>query len=148
MTRPGKVHGDHPGQGHPTRPVPKDGAVMPKGRRRHPGTEFAGTVVNTAKARPAKVEPTTGDQAPATIPRKRDRRQRMTPPANTDATAAPNAEDDTVELHVRHVPRSVWLKARQSALASGLRFGQYVIKLLENAEPPPPSRADRSFDPS
>ena len=46
-----------------------------------------------------------------------------------------NTEDDTVELHVRNVPRCVWLKARQAALASRLRFGQYVIKLLENAEP-------------
>ena len=44
-------------------------------------------------------------------------------------------ESDTVELHVRNVPRAVWLKARQAALASRLRFGQYVIKLLETAEP-------------
>jgi hypothetical protein len=53
------------------------------------------------------------------------------------------AEDDTVEIHIRNVPRSVWLKARQSALASRLRFGQYVIKLLENAGPlPPPGKTD------
>ena len=43
-------------------------------------------------------------------------------------------EPDTIELHVRNVPRAVWLKARQAALASRLRFGQYVIKLLEQGE--------------
>lgn len=52
---------------------------------------------------------------------------------------------DTVELHVRNVPRTVWLKARQAALASGLRFGQYVIKLLEQAQPP---RGSTATDPS
>jgi hypothetical protein len=52
---------------------------------------------------------------------------------------APAGEDDTVELHVRNVPRPVWLRARQAALASRLRFGRYVIKLLENAGPLPPS---------
>jgi hypothetical protein len=49
----------------------------------------------------------------------------------------PNLEPDTVELHVRNVPRAVWLKARNAALASRLRFGRYVIKLLENAGPLP-----------
>jgi hypothetical protein len=53
------------------------------------------------------------------------------------ATAVQTLEPDTVELHVRNVPRAVWLKARQAALASRLRFGQYVIKLLENAGPTP-----------
>jgi hypothetical protein len=47
-------------------------------------------------------------------------------------------EPDTVELHVRNVPRAVWLKARQEALASRLRFGKYIIKLLENAGPVSP----------
>ena len=56
----------------------------------------------------------------------------------TEPSPIENAEDDTVELHVRHVPRSIWLKARQSALASRLRFGQYVIRLLEQAEPVQP----------
>lgn len=51
------------------------------------------------------------------------------------AGIAQNLDPDTVELHVRNVPRAIWLKARQSALASRLRFGQYVIKLLEKAEP-------------
>ena len=50
-----------------------------------------------------------------------------------------NLEPDTVELHVRNVPRAVWLKARHAALASRLRFGQYVIKLLEQASPLPPT---------
>lgn len=53
----------------------------------------------------------------------------------TETPPIEHAEDDTVELHVRNVPRSIWLKARQSALASRLRFGQYVIRLLEQAEP-------------
>lgn len=48
-------------------------------------------------------------------------------------------EPDTVELHVRNVPRAVWLKARHAALASRLRFGQYVILLLEQAETLPAS---------
>ena len=52
-----------------------------------------------------------------------------------DKATAQTLEPDTVELHVRNVPRAVWLKARQAALASRLRFGQYVIKLLEQAEP-------------
>lgn len=51
--------------------------------------------------------------------------------------AEQNLEPDTVELHVRNVPRAVWLKARNAALVSRLRFGQYVIKLLENAGPVP-----------
>ena len=55
-----------------------------------------------------------------------------------DEAPAQTLEPDTVELHVRNVPRAVWLKARQAALASRLRFGQYVIKLLENAGPVSP----------
>ena len=55
-----------------------------------------------------------------------------------EASAQPLA-DDTVELHVRNVPRAVWLKARHAALASRLRFGRYVIQLLEQAEPLPPA---------
>jgi hypothetical protein len=54
-----------------------------------------------------------------------------------EATAQ-TMEPDTVELHVRNVPRAVWLKARNAALVSRLRFGQYVIKLLENANPVSP----------
>lgn len=53
--------------------------------------------------------------------------------------AEQNLEPDTVELHVRNVPRAVWLKARNAALVSRLRFGQYVIKLLEQAEPLAPA---------
>ena len=52
-----------------------------------------------------------------------------------DEAIAQALEPDTVELHVRNVPRAVWLKARQAALASRLRFGQYIIRLLENADP-------------
>lgn len=58
----------------------------------------------------------------------------------TETSPIEHAEDDFVELHVRNVPRSIWLKARQSALVSRLRFGQYVIKLLEQAEPMTPVR--------
>jgi len=58
-----------------------------------------------------------------------------TVPAATDVQTL---EPDTVELHVRNVPQAVWLRARHAALASRLRFGQYVIRLLEQAEPFPP----------
>ena len=66
-----------------------------------------------------------------------------------EASTPQTLEPDTVELHVRNVPRAVWLKARQAALASRLRFGQYVIKLLENAEPvsPPQTSAQNASHP-
>lgn len=56
-----------------------------------------------------------------------------------DEQPTPIQDADTVELHVRNVPRSVWLQARQSALASRLRFGQYIIELLKKATPLPVS---------
>lgn len=63
----------------------------------------------------------------------------MSTVAAPEPPAEQHLEPDTVELHVRNVPRAVWLKARNAALASRLRFGRYVIKLLENAGPLPPS---------
>ena len=63
----------------------------------------------------------------------------MSTATTLETPATEIGEDDTVELHVRNVPRSVWLKARQAALVSRLRFGRYVTKLLENAGPLPPS---------
>lgn len=43
------------------------------------------------------------------------------------------AESETVELHVKRVPRSIWLRARQQALAQKLSFRDYVIRVLEVA---------------
>jgi hypothetical protein len=40
---------------------------------------------------------------------------------------------ETVELHVKRVPRAIWLKARQQALAQKLSFRDYVIGVLEAA---------------
>ncbi len=40
---------------------------------------------------------------------------------------------ETVELHVKRVPRAIWLKARQQALAQKLSFRDYVIRVLETA---------------
>lgn len=52
---------------------------------------------------------------------------------HSESESVQSPKDDTIELHVRNVPRKVWLKARQAALESRVRFGQYVIRLLENA---------------
>ena len=43
------------------------------------------------------------------------------------------AEPETVELHVKRVPRSIWLRARQQALAQKLSFRDYVIRVLQVA---------------
>jgi hypothetical protein len=42
-------------------------------------------------------------------------------------------ERETIELHVRRVPRPIWLRARQQALAQKLSFRNYVIGILEIA---------------
>ena len=42
-------------------------------------------------------------------------------------------ERETIELHVRRVPRPIWLRARQQALAQKLSFRDYVIGILEVA---------------
>jgi hypothetical protein len=51
-------------------------------------------------------------------------------------------EEDTCGINIRGVPRSVWRRARQNALTSGLPFKVYLIRLLEKSEPLPaqPSR--------
>jgi hypothetical protein len=53
-------------------------------------------------------------------------------------------ERETVELHVKRVPRAIWLKARQQALAQKLSFRDYVIRVLETAglEQPVPGGTD------
>lgn len=43
------------------------------------------------------------------------------------------SERETVELHVKRVPRAIWLRARQQALAQKLSFRDYVIRVLEVA---------------
>lgn len=41
----------------------------------------------------------------------------------------------TVELHVRRLPRDVWLRARQNALRSSLPFREFIIRILADSEP-------------
>lgn len=41
----------------------------------------------------------------------------------------------THSVHVRDVPESVWCKARQNALLSGLPFKEYVTRLLAESTP-------------
>jgi hypothetical protein len=55
---------------------------------------------------------------------------------------------ETVELHVKRVPRAIWLKARQQALAQKLSFRDYVIRVLEVAglEPPGPGSTDKLLE--
>lgn len=57
-------------------------------------------------------------------------------------------ERETVELHVKRVPRAIWLKARQQALAQKLSFRDYVIRVLEVAglEPPGPGGTDKLLE--
>lgn len=53
--------------------------------------------------------------------------------AGTDKTVPSfrESERETVELHVKRVPRAIWLKARQQALAQNVSFRDFVIRLLE-----------------
>lgn len=46
----------------------------------------------------------------------------------------------TVELHVRRLPRDVWLRARQNALRSSLPFREFIIRILAGSEPLPPTK--------
>lgn len=42
-------------------------------------------------------------------------------------------ERETIELHVKRVPRAIWLKSRQQALVQKMSFREYVIRVLEAA---------------
>lgn len=56
--------------------------------------------------------------------------------------ANPTPGPGTKTLCVKNVPYAVWQRARQNALASNLRFGDYLVKLLGTAGPfPPPARS-------
>ena len=58
----------------------------------------------------------------------------MTTPNETAPGPDSNGpERETIELHVRRVPRPIWLRARQQALAQKLSFRDYVIGILEIA---------------
>jgi hypothetical protein len=48
--------------------------------------------------------------------------------------------DDTVELHVRRVPRAVWQKARNNAMSSRTSFRDFIIRTLANSQPLPPEK--------
>src|SRR5689334_16480321 len=39
------------------------------------------------------------------------------------------------DVHIKRVPESIWLRARQNALQSGLPFKDFVIRLLAQSEP-------------
>ena len=52
---------------------------------------------------------------------------------NEISPGSEEAEPETVELHVKRVPRAIWLKARQQALAQKLSFRDYVIRVLQVA---------------
>lgn len=39
------------------------------------------------------------------------------------------------DVHVKQVPEEIWLRARQNALASGLAFKDYVMRLLADSRP-------------
>jgi len=58
----------------------------------------------------------------------------MTTTNTNEATpGSEESERETVELHVKRVPRAIWLRARQQALAQKLSFRDYVIRVLEVA---------------
>ncbi len=52
---------------------------------------------------------------------------------NEVTSGSKETERETVELHVKRVPRAIWLRARQQALAQKLSFRDYVIRVLEVA---------------
>jgi hypothetical protein len=63
-----------------------------------------------------------------------ERNMAMTAPKQkAPGSGASGPERETIELHVRRVPRPIWLRARQQALAQKLSFRDYVIGILEIA---------------
>jgi hypothetical protein len=47
---------------------------------------------------------------------------------------------ETRDVHIKRVPQAIWLRARQNALASGLAFKEFVIRLLDDSQPYPPAK--------
>lgn len=56
---------------------------------------------------------------------------------NNDNPDSPPTTKDTCDLHVKRIPKSIWLKARQNALLSSLSFRDYVIRVLDECQPVP-----------
>lgn len=54
-----------------------------------------------------------------------------------DRTGLAVLQDRTRSLHVKRVPWSIWARARQNALASGVPFREFVIALLARSAPLP-----------
>src|SRR5947209_4803879 len=115
--RPGRLF-VHPGQ-HPLG-IPSTDSQTPWGRgcRMHPDQHHAdpnpkGTPKHR-RATFAKVG-TTDEAAQTTNSRCQERRPKLSTATAVETPTTQTKEGDTVELHVRNVPRSVWLKARQSA---------------------------------
>ena len=50
----------------------------------------------------------------------------------------------THSVHIRDVPETVWCRARQNALLSGLPFKEYVTRLLGESVPFPRQHAPAS----
>ena len=65
-----------------------------------------------------------------------------TPHQSAPGPDSSGPERETIELHVRRVPRPIWLRARQQALAQKLSFRDYVIGILEVAG----NRANESME--
>lgn len=52
----------------------------------------------------------------------------------------PRRPRDTVSIHVKGVPKVIWRRARENAIASELAFKHYILKVLEQCQPFPPAR--------
>jgi len=59
----------------------------------------------------------------------------MTTPNTTNPLRDPAIKGRVRDLHVKRIPESAWLRARQNALQSGLSFKAYVTKVLEHSMP-------------
>jgi hypothetical protein len=62
----------------------------------------------------------------------------VTPQAhNGQPNGAPPPVQGTREVHVKGVPESVWCRSRCNAAMSGLRYKDYIIRLLAESQPFP-----------
>ena len=70
-------------------------------------------------------------------------RLRMSPKTATDQAATPsdgvNQQTQNHAIHVKDVPYDVWCMARHNANLSRMAFRDYVLRVLKDAKPYPPS---------
>jgi hypothetical protein len=64
-----------------------------------------------------------------------------TVPTSAVAGNPPRRPRDTVSIHVKGVPKAIWLRARENAIASELAFKHYLLKVFEQCQPFPPAHA-------